>query len=158
MNDPILNAIITGLIGLTSGAVLAYLGAALKFRKDLEAEYDKDLREKRITSYLELWKHLELVARYDRPKPLNRKTLSILTSSMREWYFEIGGLYLSEETRKAYFDLKEMIKNFLGNPKYRTDRELEPADLDVLLAQASLLRSHLTKDIGTRKSSAIADS
>jgi len=103
MNDPILNAVITGFIGLASGAALAYLGAILKFRKDLEAEYDKDLRRHRIDAYVELWKPLELLARYDRPKPLNRKTLKELSVAMREWYFRVGGLFLSEDARKAYF-------------------------------------------------------
>jgi hypothetical protein len=101
-----MNALITGLIGLASGAILAYLGAILKFRKDLEAEYDKDLRNKRMEAYKDLWSHLQVLARYDRPKPLNRQTLEELTVAMREWYFEIGGLYLSEEARKSYFDLK----------------------------------------------------
>lgn len=132
----------------------------MKFRKDLEAEYDKDLRAKRIEVYKELWSHLGLLARYDRPKPLNRKTLKELTTAMREWYFQIGGLYLSEETRKAYFDLKEIIKNDLEGSDFRDDKEKElaSADLEKLIAQASLLRSHLTHDIGTRKTSAIADS
>lgn len=119
MDPSIMNALITGLIGLASGGTLAYLGAILKFRKDLEAEYDKDLRNKRIEAYKDLWKHLQLLARYDRPRPLNRQTLEELTVAMREWYFETGGLYLSEETRKSYFDVKETIKDLLDSDKYR---------------------------------------
>ncbi len=158
MNNAIVNAIITGLIGLASGAILAYLGAILKFRKELEAEYDKDLRNKRIEVYKELWSQLQLLARYDRPKPLNRKTLEKLTVAMREWYFETGGLFLSEESRKAYFDLKQGIKDILENSKYRADEALDLPDVEALVDKASLLRARLTKDVGTRKSSPIADS
>jgi hypothetical protein len=158
MDIEIVKTIVAGLFGLVSGAVLAYLGAVLKFRKDLEAEYDKDLREKRIETYQTLWSHLQLLARYDRPKPLNRKTLKELTVAMHKWYFETGGLYLSEDTRKDYFDLKKIIKDILESGKYRGDEALDPPDLPLILEKASLLRAQLTRDIGTRKSSAIADS
>lgn len=157
MENPIVNSMITALIGLASGAILAYIGAVLKFRKDLEAEYDKDLRAKRIEVYKDLWNHLGLLARYDRPKALNRKTLKELSVAMRDWYFGVGGLYLSEEARKSYFDLKEMIKNFIEGPQTQKVEDSDPA-LQAMLAQASLLRSHLTRDVGTRKSSPIANS
>ncbi|MCY7283750.1 MAG: hypothetical protein LH679_09965 [Cyanobacteria bacterium CAN_BIN43] len=75
MDSTIVIAIITGLFGIVSGVTLAYLGAVLKFQKDLEAEYDKDLRNRRIEVYKELWKPLQLLARYDRPEPLTPQNL-----------------------------------------------------------------------------------
>ena len=158
MNPNILVAIITGLFGIISGAFLAYLSAILKFRKDLEAEYDKDLRTHRLKVYEQLWNHLQFVARYDRPKPLNASTLEELTTSMRQWYFEVGGLYLSEGSRSSYFQLKSAIWELLNTPKYEAGEELDEEDRKRLLDQASLLRARLTKDVGTRKSSPIADS
>jgi hypothetical protein len=151
-------AIITGLLGIASGALVTYLGAILKFRKELEAAYDKDLRDKRIESYKELWEHLQLLARYDRPKPLNLQTLEELSVAMRQWYFEVGGLYLSEETRSNYFDLKQSLKDLLDGPKYREGEALTEHDSKVLIGEASLLRARLTRDVGTRKSSPVADS
>jgi hypothetical protein len=97
-----------------------------------------------------------LVARYDRPKPLNVETLTELTVSMREWYFEKGGLYLSEAARTAYFELKDSIQKALGRPEGA--REFEQSDIPQILNDASLLRAQLTKDVGTRKSSPVADS
>ena len=158
MDLTILVAIITGLFGTASGALVAYLGAILKFRKDLEAAYDKDLREKRIEAYTALWKHLQLLARYDRPKPLNPKTLEELTEAMRDWYFGVGGLYLSEEARASYFDLKQTIQNILTDRKYRPEDFLEPPDRKNVLEKGSVLRARLTRDVGTRKSSPVADS
>jgi hypothetical protein len=157
MGKDILVAIVTGLLGIISGALVAYVSAVLKFRKDLEAEYDKDLRNQRINVYKDLWRRLDLVARYDRPKPLNASTLQELTVSMRQWYFEIGGLYLSEESRKTYFDFKKTIEKLLKSSKYEAGELLNPQDTTIVLDQASLLRARLTKDVGTRKSSPIAD-
>jgi hypothetical protein len=151
-------AIITGLFGIASGALVAYLGAILKFRKELEAEYDKDLRSKRIEVYKALWDPLQALARYDRPKPLSPQTLEELTVAMRNWYFEVGGLYLSEDARTSYFDLKQAIQDILNNRKYRPKDMLDPHDSKIVLEQGSLLRARLTQDVGTRKSSPVADS
>lgn len=158
MNVDIVIALFTGIFGIVAGALVAYVGAVVKFRKDLEAEYDKDLRSKRLESYKNLWKYLQLLARYDRPKPLNIQTITELTNSIRQWYFEEGGLYLSEATRKTYFDLKKAIQIIIESNKYRTDELLDKKDSADILEKASLLRASLTKDVGTRKSSPIADS
>jgi hypothetical protein len=149
-------AVITGVFGIITGGLLTYVSAILKFRKDLEADYDKDLRSQRIRVYKDLWKRLELVARYDRPKPLNTEALRELTESMRIWYFEKGGLYLSEAARTAYFNLKNSIQKALSRPDGA--REFEQFDIPAILTDASLLRAQLTKDVGTRKSSPVADS
>ncbi|HKX29290.1 MAG TPA: hypothetical protein VJ302_16460 [Blastocatellia bacterium] len=83
MYSNVVMAIITGMIGIVSGAILAYLGAILKFRKDLEAEDDKDLRNKRIEVDREPWKHLQLFARDDLPEPLNSQSIEKLSIEMR---------------------------------------------------------------------------
>jgi len=158
MDNPIAMGIITGLIGVASGAILTYIGAILKFRKDLEAEYDKDLRTRRLTAYEKLWGHLQLLARYDRPKPLTPQTLQELSVAMRRWYFEEGGLYLSDKSRQTYFDLKRAIQKLLEDNRYRPDQTLEGPDSTPLLDTASLLRARLTQDVGTRRTSPIADS
>jgi hypothetical protein len=150
--------LVTTVLGLISGAVLTYWAGVVKRRQDLEAEYDKSLRAHRLEVYKELWKHLRVLARYDRPKPLVFSTFHELTISMRDWYFDGGGLYLSEEARKAYFALKDTIQQILQNSKYENDEPLDPADCDAVLGQASILRARLTKDVGTRKSSPVADS
>jgi hypothetical protein len=152
------DTIIPGLFGLISGALLAYLGAVLKFRKDLEAAYDKDLREKRIEVYKELWSQLQLLARFDQPEPLTPRNLEKLSVAMRVWYFETGGLYLSEEARVTYFDLKRSIKDLLDSNRYGNKEVLSDEDSEAMSKKASLLRARLTRDVGTRKSSPIADS
>lgn len=110
-------ALITGLLGILSGALASLLKfrndlelsrqqfrndselTNQKFRDDLRAEYDKDLRERRIEVYKGLWHLLQYLGRYDRPKPLTPQTLQELTVEMRKWYFGGGGLYLSEKSR-----------------------------------------------------------
>jgi heme exporter protein D len=50
MPDAVWAAIIGGLIGFIS----TYVVAVVKVRQDLRAEYDKDLRERRIPEYSKL--------------------------------------------------------------------------------------------------------
>jgi hypothetical protein len=158
MDITLIAAVLTGVFGLITGALVAYMGAILKFRKELEAEYDKDLRKERLRVYTNLWSRLDILARFDRPKPLTVTVMRELTESMRKWYFEEGGLYLSEGARGAYFSLKQTIQSIIENPDYQPDHLLGAEDSRRVLGLASTLRAQLTKDVGTRKSSPIADS
>lgn len=157
MHNTVIVAIITGLFGLISGAMVVYVGAILKYRKELEAEFDKEIRKERIQVFPELWRHLDVLARYDRPGPLDVERLRDLSIKMRKWYFESGGMFLSDRARESYFDLKERILRLLESTHERGDHasvETEAA----LIQSASLLRAHLMRDLGTRRSPAVADS
>jgi len=120
--------------------------------KDLQAEADKDLRNQRLQVYEDLWKLLPVLARYDRPKPLNAATLQELTAAMRDWYFDKGGLFLAEESRPAYFKLKEAIAQALETLKDQPDKELNDTQINDLVECASDLRTRLANELGTRKS------
>jgi hypothetical protein len=175
--DTIVVALITGLLGILSGALASLLKfrndlelsrqqfrndselTNQKFRDDLRAEYDKDLRERRIEVYKGLWHLLQYLGRYDRPKPLTPQTLQELTVEMRKWYFGGGGLYLSEKSRETYFELKETLRKVLAETKDGLeDVPLDEEDSKLVLHKGHLLRDSLTRDVGTRKPSAIADS
>jgi hypothetical protein len=158
MDTTLTVAIITGELGVISGAVVAYVGAIVKYRHELEAEFDKELRKERIRTYPELWRHLELLARYDRPAPLDASHLQELSVAMRKWYFECGGIFLSARTRKSYFDLKGLLRRTMNAPRQEATSGPVDPDAPELVAAASLLRSHLTGDLGGRRSPPIADS
>lgn len=157
MNTTIVVAVLTGSFGLVSGALVAYVSAILKFRKELESEFDKEIRKERMRVYQELWGHLEILARYDRPAPLTAQSLQDLSVAMRTWYFESGGILLSEQARRSYFALKEELRLAVENARAQGDGDAG-ADASTLVPAASLLRAHLTKDLGTRRSPALPDS
>jgi hypothetical protein len=163
--NTIVVAVITGAFGILSGVLASYLTfrnnvrlSNLEFRNDLKAEYDKDLRNERIEAYQGLWHLFQYLGRYDLPEALTAELLKKLSEEMRDWYFGGGGLYLSEQSRTTYFKLKEDIKNILDNTEEdRWDALLNPEDRKLVLEQGHLLRDSLTHDVGTRKSSALAD-
>ena len=82
----------------------------LKVRDDLTIEYDKDLRARRITCYEKLLALMLPLAKYPEPDPLSHSRLRLLAINLRRWYFEGGGLYMSEQTRDTYFDLQDAFR------------------------------------------------
>lgn len=145
------NEIINALPGVSVGALITYLFAVLKLRKELEFKYDTDLRDRRINQYLELWKLLEDLAKYARPKELTFADLEKLTASLREWYFHKGGLFLSDNSRDSYFDLQEAIKNILASNTEVKEQTVPETIYEELRQTGSSLRTALVRDVGTRQ-------
>lgn len=115
--------------------------------------YEKELFQQRIQAYQDLWKLLTVLPRWHRPKPLNDTTLRELTVSMRDWYFEKGGIFLSEKAKPIYDDLKEAIEDLLEKPEDQEESLLKNGRGASLLKLASRLRDRMAEYLGTRKPS-----
>jgi hypothetical protein len=131
------------------GAIAGVVTTAWKSRKDLEAQYDIDLRKRRIDAYAELWKLLEPLADYFEPGQLTHDSARKLGAALRRWYFRTGGLVLSSGSRPAYFNLQQALEGAAPSPA-DDSRKLEKRQLDILKALASRLRTSSTDDVATR--------
>jgi hypothetical protein len=114
--------------GFLFGIVSAYVGLYWKVRKELEAQYDKDLRAERQKVYGPLWRLLQPLARYSPPGPLTASVLKQLSIDLRIWYFEVGGLFMSKNTRDAYFALQRTIVDQIAGGGAHPDRALDEDD------------------------------
>jgi hypothetical protein len=114
-------AAVIAVLGVIGTAVASTIAVMIKGRKDREIadlkvgqdlliEYDKDLRERRITCYEKLLNLMLPLAKYPEPEPFTYSKLSLLSTNLRRWYFDGGGLYMSEKTRDKYFDLQDGFK------------------------------------------------
>jgi hypothetical protein len=133
-------------LGLLTGVVLALLGS----RQRLEVEYDIELRKHRIEAYQALWKILEPMAYYSPPSAVTYAVASDLSQALRSWYFEVGGLFLSEGSREAYFDLQKGLGGVIKEPLDARYRPLGPRRFERLRSLASTLRTASTQDVATR--------
>ena len=142
------------LLTFVLGVIGTYLGVSWKVKRDLEAEYDSDLRKARLAVYQVLWKELEPLAKFSRPAPVTYATLKDLSRSLRSWYFEHGGIYLSESTRDCYFGVQEEIERILGADGIDDNSSLTEVAPDVferVRKAGSTLRTAMAADVGTRK-------
>jgi hypothetical protein len=77
-----------------------------------------------------------------------RDEIKQLSTSLMNWYFDKGGLYLSKETRDACVALQRALR--VINQADR-DQIVDVDTFDHLRELASELRSMMTYDVGTRK-------
>jgi hypothetical protein len=128
-------------------AVLAAVGTYLTTRRNLQATFDTSLRDLRIDAYKLLWLDLEGLAKYARPKPLTEDEAGKLAVTLRKWYFETGGLFLSVRTRQDYFALLDGLETVTA----AAEKRLRPEDDEFLRVLGSRLRTGMTADVGTRR-------
>lgn len=140
------DTIIVAVISLLSGVLVTYLGAILKFRKDLQAKYDIELRDRRICHFTKLWASLEPLAKYSPSAQITYDTIQNLSENLRKWYFNEGGLYLTEASRKTYFGLqKEFVKTLRQGIKKQVGIMLRESE-----SKENLLKM-VERDIGKSK-------
>ncbi len=137
------------------GALAGVVTTAWKSRKDLEVQYDIDLRERRIEAYAELWRLLEPLADYFEPGAVTRASARELGQDLRRWYFNTGGLVLSAATRPAYFNLQQALEGVSASGE---SGGLGEERVEIVKALASRLRTTSTRDVATRVGSRLGPS
>jgi hypothetical protein len=154
---------VIGLVGSAAGAIwAAYVGTRRRVLAELEGRYDAALRDLRLGVYPQLWAALQPLAKYARepPGPPVVKDIEALSTRLRRWYFEEGGIYLSAEAREAYFQLQDALTAVIASersaPAKSTSVRLAPDTFRALQAIASWLRTTLTYDVGTRRRFSLA--
>jgi hypothetical protein len=140
-----------GVLGGVTGALTTLLQA----RKSLEAQYDIDLRKSRIDTYRQLWSSLQPLAYYGGGPALHKAGLRDLSRAMQSWYYGRGGLFMSEQTRTAYFDLHALLEE--GARTAAGDGRIDPRVVKAFRGQASKLRTAMASDVATRRPPRIRD-
>jgi hypothetical protein len=167
--DWISNILITIFVPIIVGLIAAIGGIYGGIRKErsdrrmqiaahkqkLEQEYDITLRTKRIEAYKALWSCLYLLRFFSRPKMIDRTGIEYLTTRLTYWYYNEGGIFLTEASQKAYTSLMEMLKEYCE--KHSDDKSIaddymkqEKSEYHKIRKAASVFRTILCKDVGTR--------
>lgn len=134
------------LAGVT--ALLGGVGTYMTTRRNLETQYDANLRELRIGAYQKLWSHLRVISKYGREPTIDRRGVRALNHKLTAWYYEEGGMFLSDSARHEYFALQDALEMLARD----SDREPPSAAEDqFVVVLGSRLRTALTRDVGTRK-------
>lgn len=112
-------------------------------------EIDLDLRKRRIEVYAPLWRATSLLPKWPRDKTVTDAQLARLGQELRQWYFKVGGMFLSRSTHDAgYGPLQDAIAAAVGEGRSGT---LSSGDYDAVRTRCSALRSLLAADLESRR-------
>jgi hypothetical protein len=131
------------------GGATGALTTLLQARKSLEAQYGIDLRKSRIDTYRQLWSSLQPLAYYGPRSALREVGLRDLSRAMQSWYFGRGGLFMSAQTRTAYFRLHALLEE--GASTAADDGRIDARVAEAVKSQASKLRDAMANDVATRR-------
>ena len=104
--------------------------------------------ELRLKTYPPVWQRTAVVSRWPRTDASPRH-LERLHRDLREWYYGVGGLYLSANARVRYEELQRVLEAYAGSDSTGT-RLPDPIYTDVMQA-ASAFRTSLTEDLQSRQ-------
>ena len=144
-----MNELTTILFSSLVGALVAYLGALLKNKIDTRTKFDDSLFQKRTEAYSKLWKTTKEVPKWPKRQGVKYSDLKDYSEQLNCWYYEIGGIFMSRKSQRAYASLQEMIWNSMGND---LDKEIDDAVYQSVCAAGSALRTELTNDLLSRRS------
>ena len=134
MTEPqVLSAIIAGAVSLLISTVVA----AWAQRRQLESDYDAALRTERLAEYRRLWQLMESIGWYGKHE-ITSETAEKLLADIDHWYFEGGGLLLSDVSYQSFEELQRALDKYDGVP-------------DHLRPVGSKLRTAVDFDFGGRK-------
>lgn len=143
-------ALATAVVTALLGGLASYVALGAKIRGELQAEYDKDLRNRRTEAYRALWALTEPLALYSPPEALSPDGARALSECLRGWYFS-DGIVLSAAARDAYFTLqKKLTAEPIAGAAARS-APVAPPVLKDLRDASSAMRTILSRDVASRR-------
>jgi hypothetical protein len=134
-------AALLGIAGLVVGALINHLLAG---RQGVDAA----IRERRLAVYKELWLKTDVLPKWPRKLETSRAELKKFSEDLRNWYFNEGGMFLSESSRKAYGALQKRLND---SDIAQGSGSVSGEQYDSLQKRCSKLRTELAHDLLSRK-------
>ena len=142
MSGALILAIVALISGLITAAVSSWLGGREKAADEV--------RELRLATYPIVWKRTSTLSRWPRTN-LTYADLERFHLDLRKWYYEVGGLFLSEYARERYGDVQQLVDDLLSRDGYGPDDELPTDVYSDLMTMTSAFRTALTEDLESRR-------
>lgn len=139
-------AFLWAIAGILLGGTFTYIAARLQVRHAANQNQRDRLLGLRTDSFRRLWQATGSIQRRPDPQHLEQLPFGKIVQCLNSWYFNDGGLYLTEACRSSYFTLLDEL-----------DKAQEAAPLDLVKYQplylaASRLRDTLARELETRSS------
>jgi hypothetical protein len=115
MNDPLVNFLVSVATAVIT-AILASRFWVYQQIKEIQRDYDKELRTQRLEAYEDLWRKFEPLAVYAPSDSITYERVRELGRDLRGWYFNKGGLLFTQRARDAYFLVQDAIDQIARLP------------------------------------------
>jgi hypothetical protein len=135
------------LVSAAIGGIVSFIGAVINNALEKRTRIDESLRDTRIQNYQVLWKLTGLFPQYPKTPLIRKEKLSDLSTHLKDWYYDRGGIFLSGNTRIAYSNLQKSIHQVIENGK---NDPISDSDYALIRLHCSKLRTELTKDLQSR--------
>ncbi|MBI1259675.1 MAG: hypothetical protein GC204_19585 [Chloroflexi bacterium] len=145
------------IIGAIVGGIISFLLAERKFQQELLGRLDESTSKDRMEAYKILWGLTGLLPRFPPSETVTYADLKRLSNKFRAWYFGEGGIYLTETSKKAYFDVQELLLKLANDHEAQQtqmtilDSAQETGDYWTVYNYLRTLRNHLTEDVRSRQ-------
>jgi hypothetical protein len=136
--------LITGVAGLVSGFVSAAANTWLANRSKVSEE----LREQRLKAYPNVWARTVKFSRWPR-NDVSYGELAEFERELRGWYYRVGGLYMSQNARRRYGHMQEVVAAYREGRE--PERHVAPEAYEDLMEACSAFRTALTEDLESRR-------
>jgi hypothetical protein len=159
MDASITTAVIAGIAAIVGGASVALVQGFIASR----GKENEELRNWRLKVYPAVWRLTSTVPRWPQADPTYHDLWDVHLA-LRKWYYESGGLYLSENARARYGEMQELLDAYLDG-RDRADETPVPhrafgaakadSPYKALMDTGSAFRTALTEDLSTRRTRSV---
>lgn len=142
--DRLAESLITLVIG-------GLLGGLVKSLLDYRSQVFSQLWNKRLEAYEKLWRVMKQFPRWPRLDGVTYLNVYEMSIAMKDWYFDAGGILMSEKTRTLYGNLQDEINDGILKNKKIDSTEVTGEEYDRIQKLCSTVRSEITNDLLSRK-------
>lgn len=145
-----MSATAVGLISVVVALVSGLISASVNSWLATRARVSEEMREARLTKYPPLWAKTSMFSRW----PRTDATYAHLDSfhrDLRGWFYDVGGLYLSLNSRVRYGELQDIVAAHLRHRPRELGEQIPAAVYDDLMEACSAVRTALTEDLESRR-------
>lgn len=103
------------LFGAIVGAALSAIATWRMATVTITAAFEGEKYRQRLTCYQALWSQTQRIRRTPDAEDRTNEGLQETLNNLDRWYFQTGGLLLTDEARKAYFNLIRHIQHQLDS-------------------------------------------
>ncbi len=143
--EEVFKAFFTGIVG----AAVGYYSARLMNAANTEKAISDELWKRRNESYQKLWSLLKAIPKWPARDDLNIGELREISSKLKDWYFDEGGIILTARSVRAYRRLQGKMAEYYENQK--KNEVLKTEDYGQITKRCSRLRTAMTRDLLSRE-------